>query len=104
VPVRRDELLAKLAAVPVSTWTYKTDDIRHMGPMAQDFSAAFGLGIDDKTVSPMDLAGVSMAAVQALNDVVQEKDKEIADLKSRLESLEKLVQSMAEAKAATQPQ
>lgn len=105
VPVRREELLAKLAAVPISTWTYKTDDIRHMGPMAQDFSAAFGLGIDDKTVSPMDLAGVSMAAVQALNEVLQEKDKEITDLKSRLEGLEKMVQSLAEQqKAAAQPQ
>ncbi|HEX9940466.1 MAG TPA: tail fiber domain-containing protein [Thermoanaerobaculia bacterium] len=97
VPVRRD-VLAKLAAVPISTWTYKTDDIRHIGPMAQDFSAAFGLGIDDKHVSPMDMAGVSMAAVQALNEVVQEKDREISDLKSRIEALEKLVQSLAQEK------
>ncbi|HEV2843583.1 MAG TPA: tail fiber domain-containing protein, partial [Thermoanaerobaculia bacterium] len=88
VPVRR-EVLAKLAAVPISTWTYKTDEIRHMGPMAQDFSAAFGLGIDDKHVSPMDMAGVSLAAVQALNEVVQEKDKEIGDLRQRNTDLEK---------------
>jgi Chaperone of endosialidase len=100
VPVRRSELLAKLAAVPISTWTYKTDDILHMGPMAQDFSAAFGLGINDTTVSPMDMAGVSMAAAQALNEELREKNKEIADLKSRLDSLEKLVQSLAEAKGA----
>ena len=94
-PVRHD-VLAKLATVPISTWTYKTDDVRHMGPMAQDFAAAFGLGIDDKHVSPMDMAGVSMAAVQALNEVVQEKDKEIAELKNRLETLEKLVQGLAQ--------
>lgn len=94
VPVRH-EVLTKLAAVPISTWTYKTDDIRHIGPMAQDFSAAFGLGIDDKHVSPMDMAGVSLAAVQALNEVVQEKDNEITELKNRLASLEKLVQSLA---------
>jgi hypothetical protein len=88
VPVRRD-VLAKLASVPISTWTYKTDDIRHMGPMAQDFSAAFGLGLDDKHVSPMDMAGVSMAAVQALNEVVQEKEKEISELKQQNAELEK---------------
>ena len=60
-----------------------------MGPMAQDFSAAFGLGIDDKHVSPMDMAGVSLAAVQALNEVVQEKEKEIGDLRQRNTDLEK---------------
>jgi endosialidase-like protein len=97
VPVRRD-VLEKLAAVPISTWTFKTDEIRHMGPMAQDFAAVFGLGIDDKHVSPMDLAGVSMAAVQALNEVVQEKDREITDLKSRIEALEKMFQSLAQKK------
>ncbi|HVF58874.1 MAG TPA: tail fiber domain-containing protein [Thermoanaerobaculia bacterium] len=99
VPVRHD-VLAKLAAVPISTWTYKTDDVLHMGPMAQDFSAAFGLGIDDKHVSPMDMAGVSLAAVQALNVVVREKDQEISDLKSRIEALEKLVQSLAPTESA----
>ena len=97
VPVRRD-VLAKLAKVPISTWTFKTDDVLHMGPMSQDFSAAFGLGLNDKTISPNDMAGVSMAAVQALNEVVQERDKEIADLKSRLETLEKLVQGLAQEK------
>src|SRR5262249_30463541 len=85
VPVHH-EVLEKLAAVPISTWSFKTEDVRHMGPMAQDFAAAFGLGIDDTHVSPMDMAGVSMAAVQALNEVVQEKDKEIAALKSRLDT------------------
>jgi hypothetical protein len=98
VPVRRD-VLEKLAAVPISTWSYKTDDVRHIGPMAQDFSAAFGLGIDDKHVSPMDMAGVSMAAVQALNEVVQEKDEEISGLKSRIEALEKLVHNLTQAKS-----
>jgi hypothetical protein len=97
VPVGH-EVLAKLAAVPVSTWKFKSgDNFLHMGPMAQDFAAAFGLGIDDKHVSPNDMAGVSMAAVRALNEVVQEKDKEIAELKSRLDALEKMVQSLAKA-------
>lgn len=82
VPVGRD-VLAKLAAVPISTWKFKDDDIAHMGPMAQDFAAAFGLGIDNKHVSPMDMAGVSMAAVRALNEVVAEKDAAIAQLQQQ---------------------
>ncbi len=101
VPVRRD-VLTKLASVPISTWTFKTDEIRHMGPMAQDFAAAFGLGINDRTISPNDMAGVSLAAVRELNEVVQEKDGEIAalkqqnsDLAKRLASLEVMVASLA---------
>ncbi len=102
-PVRGNEVLTKLASVPISTWTFKTDDVIHIGPMAQDFSAAFGLGIDDKHISPMDLAGVSLAAVQGLNQVVQQKDKEIADLKGRVETLEKLVQGLAQKAGAEAP-
>jgi hypothetical protein len=98
VPVRGNEILTKLASVPVSTWTFKTDDVRHIGPMAQDFAAAFGLGIDDKHISPNDLAGVSLAAVQGLDQVVQEKEKEIAELKSRIEKLEKMVQGLSQPK------
>jgi hypothetical protein len=102
-PVRREEILEKLAALPISTWSYKTEDIRHMGPMAQDFSAAFGLGEDDKHISYNDLAGVTMAAVQALNEEVSAKDAEISflkqqnsDLEKRLATLEALVSSLTE--------
>jgi hypothetical protein len=106
VPVRREEILAKLAALPIATWTYKSeDDIRHMGPMAQDFSAAFGLGMDDKHIAPTDMAGVTMAAVQALHQEVTAKDAEIAglkqrndDLAKRLADLEALVSSLAASK------
>jgi len=101
-PVRREEILAKLATLPIATWTYKTEDIRHMGPMAQDFSAAFGLGMDDKHIAYTDMAGVTMAAVQALHEEVSTKDAEIAELKSRIETLEKLVNSMVQTTAAPQ--
>ena len=45
-PVNGQEVLVRLAEVPVTTWSFKADDpsVRHMGPMAQDFYAAFGLG------------------------------------------------------------
>jgi hypothetical protein len=66
--------------------------------MAEDFHQAFGLGADDKHIAPADQAGVALLAVQGLNQVVQEKDKEIAELRSRLEALEKLVQSLGQKK------
>lgn len=90
-------LLARLAAIPVSTWNYMTqpDSVRHMGPMAQDFRAAFGLGEDDKHISTVDAEGVALAAIQALYQTVTElkqdlgdKDRQIAELRARLAHLE----------------
>ncbi len=90
-------LLQKLAAMPISTWNYKTQDesIRHLGPTAQDFHDAFGLGEDDKHISTVDAQGVAMAGIQALYQTVMQlkqnladKDRELADLRARLANLE----------------
>jgi hypothetical protein len=61
-------VLARLAQVPISTWNYRAEDasIRHMGPMAQDFYAAFGLGNNDTSISTVDADGVALAAIQGL--------------------------------------
>lgn len=61
-------VLERVASMPLSIWSYKADEgrARHIGPMAQDFAAAFGFGADDRHVAPSDEAGVSLAAVQAL--------------------------------------
>lgn len=88
------EVLDKVAALPISEWNYKTDppDQKHIGPMAQDFQAAFGLnGNDDKHISVVDEGGVALAAIQGLNQKLQEKDAEILDLKTRLDKLEQLL-------------
>ncbi len=64
-----EDLLARLRTVPVTTWNYKTQDatIRHMGPMAQDFHAAFGLsGTDSLLINTVDIDGVVLAGVKAL--------------------------------------
>jgi len=95
------EVLAKVAALPVTEWNYKDDpaDKRHIGPVAQDFHAAFGLdGNDDKHISVVDEGGVALAAIQGLNQKLVDKDSniqkqsaEIADLKARLDKLEQLM-------------
>jgi hypothetical protein len=66
--VSGSEVLEKLAAIPTSTWNYKSEDrsTRHMGPMAQDFHAAFGLGDSDKAIGMIDADGVALAAIQGL--------------------------------------
>jgi hypothetical protein len=83
-PVDTGRLLARLSQVPVSTWNYTVQDpsIRHIGPMAQDFYAAFGVGEDDRHISTVDADGVALAAIQGLYRQVQEKDGRIAALES----------------------
>jgi hypothetical protein len=93
-PLDGGTVLARVAAMPVTEWNYKDDgaDKKHIGPMAQDFQAAFGLnGGDDKHISTVDEGGVALAAIQGLNQKVEEKDVEIADLRARLEKLEQLM-------------
>jgi hypothetical protein len=67
-PVDNDDILEKLSAMPVTTWHYQNeaDTVRHIGPMAQDFKTAFGLGDSDKSIATVDADGVNMAAIQAL--------------------------------------
>jgi hypothetical protein len=86
VAVDTRAVVEKLAQMPISTWNYKTqaESIRHIGPMAQDFAAAFGVGEDDKHISTIDADGVSLAAIQGLYQMVQEKDQRIVQLENKV--------------------
>lgn len=63
-----DEILERLTELPVAVWTYDWEppEVRHLGPMAQDFMAAFGLGSDDTVINTVDAIGVLVVAVKAL--------------------------------------
>jgi phage shock protein A len=67
--------------------------------MAQDFHAAFGLnGADDKHIATVDEEGVALAAIQGLNQKVEErlkaKDDEIQDLKQSVEQLKAMIDKL----------
>jgi hypothetical protein len=92
------DVLTRLKDLPLATWRYETepDGVRHLGPMAQDFRAAFGLGTDDRTYHAVDAHGVAFAALQALERLLrQERDRvtnlerENDRLRQRIERLEK---------------
>ena len=103
-----EDVLSRLRKIPVSTWNYISEGTssRHLGPMAEDFYTAFGLGTSDKAIGVQDLAGVSLAAVKALDArtaELQQKTEEVEQLRSkvttleqRLAALEQLVQKQAE--------
>jgi hypothetical protein len=63
-----DAVLDKVAALPISRWSYKSErGVSHVGPMAQDFYAAFKVGEDDKHITSIDEDGVALAAIKALH-------------------------------------
>ena len=67
-PLDDAAVLDKVAALPISRWSYKTEHgVRHVGPMAQDFYAAFKVGEDDKHITSIDEDGVALAAIKALH-------------------------------------
>lgn len=78
-------VLDKVRALPLATWSYEGDRARHVGPMAQDFAAAFGLGSDDRHVAPSDLAGVGLAAVQAIRAELQGVDARLGRTRAALD-------------------
>ena len=98
--VEGEEMLARLAKLPVAKWNYKNDATKssHVGPMAQDFHAAFRLGSDNRHIAPRDLAGVAVVGVKELHKqnleqtkMIQKRDAELAELKKRLAILEQIV-------------
>ena len=81
------QVLAKVTAMPITEWNYKTDAAtqKHIGPMAQDFHAAFGVnGSDDKHISVIDEGGVALAAIQGLNHKVDSENAGLQSVKSEL--------------------
>ena len=88
-PVDVNAVCAAALEVPVSNWRYRADDasVRHIGPMAQDFAAAFGVGSDDRRIETVDAFGVALASIQALHSQLRERDAQIDALWTELHAL-----------------
>ena len=86
-PIDGEDVLRKLLAMPIDRWSYKTEPgVQHVGPVAQDFRAAFGLGTDDVSIGHIDVSGIALRAVQALEArstrVAQATTADLADLRA----------------------
>lgn len=87
-PVDPVDILDKVAALPISEWQFKGEEARHVGPMAQDFYAAFDLGNSETTIATVDADGVALAAIQALKEENDDLKQRIDRLEARLACLE----------------
>jgi len=93
------DILARVAALPVTQWSYRNEPgVRRIGPVAQDFHAAFGLGSNDKTIATGDESGVALAAIQGPRQMMQDKEatiqsqqQELATLREELDALKRAV-------------
>lgn len=101
-PISAAEVLQKVAELPITSWSYKAEgaSVRHLGPMAQDFYAAFTLGLDDRHIGTIDEGGVALAAIQGLNEKLKEKDETMNELKQQLSALREQFASFQKQMAA----
>jgi hypothetical protein len=92
-------VLEKVSALPVSRWNFKNEpEVEHIGPVAQDFHAAFATGTDERHIATVDADGVALAAIKGLNEKLTEalksKDAEIATLKQRNDDMERRLKAL----------
>ena len=93
-------VLAKVLALPLTTWSYRGEPVRHLGPMAQDFHAAFGLGADDRHIHTLDAGGVVLAAIQGLHALVAAQARQLAAIERECAALRTELEAQAPAHAA----
>jgi hypothetical protein len=89
-------ILDRVVMMPISTWRYRgeTSGAIHLGPMAEDFREALGLGTSSREIGMLDAQGAALAAIQGLNAKLEARDKvidtqgrEIAELRRAVEDL-----------------
>lgn len=108
VDVDAGSVLQALRSIPIQTWNYTqdADAVRHMGPMAQDVYAAFGLGIGEEHLAPLDVNGIALASIQALADRLDAQSEENASLRDDVAALQeqnaRLAERVARLEAAVQ--
>jgi hypothetical protein len=98
-----EDVLRRLRSVSVSTWRYRDEQDRstfHIGPMAQDWHAAFGFTADDRTINMSDFDGVNLAAIEALEArtaQLQQKAAEVDRLRAELADTQRRLAALEEA-------
>jgi Chaperone of endosialidase len=95
-PVDVASILRRVAGLPLYLWNAKGTDpnVRHLGPTAQDFVAAFALGNSDKMIGMQDADGVALAAIQGLHQLLEEQRQSLDEQQRRIAELEDSVSQL----------
>ena len=91
-----EEVLWRLRNVPVTTWNMigGGTDVRHLGPVAEDFWDAFGLGMGRTTIGLSDIDGVNFAAVKALDVRTTALRQELAESRAETAARDRRIQEL----------
>lgn len=82
------DVLGKINELDITRWMYKgTDNEYHIGPMAQQFTSLFNVGVNNTSISTIDPAGVALVGVQELSKQNETLKKENLEMKSKLDAL-----------------
>jgi hypothetical protein len=83
------DLLSSINQLLVAKWRYKDTNEYHIGPFAEQFKKIFSVGVDrdDKHISTMDVAGVSIIGIQELSGLVSKLQTEKAELTEEIDEL-----------------
>ncbi len=96
-PLDSRDILSRLMKMPVTRWQFDEDsDEHHIGPTAEDFYEAFGLGHSKQYIATTDADGVALAAIQGLHQKLEEKETEIEEMQEKLKRLEALVEALTQ--------
>ena len=87
-------ILNKLKQLRITRWKYKGTDEYHIGPMAQDFYALFNVGVNNKTISSVDPAGIALKAIQYQQVLLEAEKNKIATQQNQIDALQKDVQEL----------
>ena len=80
-PLTAEQICDRMLALPVSTWTYEFEPgVRHLGPMSQDFAAAFGLGRTNRMIDMVDANGINVVVLKTLLRRMKKLEAEVQRL------------------------
>lgn len=88
-----EDVLSRIRTIPITTWSMIGGDrgVRHLGPVAEDFYAAFPLGLGETTIGMGDIDGVNLAAAKALEARTVRLQEQLDDRTARVQALEALL-------------
>jgi hypothetical protein len=95
-PLESEYLLSTISNMQVDSWNYKNSDEKHIGPIAEDFVEAFDVGTmrkdgtrENKYLAARDVAGVALAGVKELIQIIEKQNAKIEQLERQVANLSK---------------